>query len=236
MLLRTKGTELRSRVLRSEKCSALSASSGHCEGSRYRSWKWTRTFAFACFPYISYPSEIHVSSIGVGVNMLEKQQQPRWRLILSFIACCLLYAVSFGSDFSSGIPYSFLVLEPCGPNQSFAENQNESAEFQNQSRGDSASFATFPTPNTLVTATSQRNDSNVSESEIRCGGFGQGRSTTGTSSYHSFIMHLLVFGGTNEFFEYWFIREAMIYVNNSVTCSLAAVWSKCNIPRKRTAE
>lgn len=167
------------RNFRSENCIVTC---GHRECSLCLSWKWIGTFVIAWCPNDSLPF--------TGTKMADQEDQkvpapqlPSWRLVLSFIACCLLYALSFGSDFSSGIPYSVLVLEPCPTNQSSPGSRNESLEFQNQSwvTPIAAGRIAISTAQDSVDA-SQPRDSNISDSEPLCGGFGQGRSTTG--KYH----------------------------------------------------
>ena len=99
---------------------------------------------------------------------------PTWRKFVTFIGCCVLYLGPYSSELTSGIPYSELLLDPCGKDGSIEFIIDKSS--WNNSAGD------VPSPYsaaTVTTMTSFTTNSTYNDSYVGCGGFGKGASETG---------------------------------------------------------
>ena len=86
----------------------------------------------------------------------------------------MLYLGSYSSELTSGIPYSELLLAPCGKDESMELIIDKSS--WNYSAGD------VPSPYsaaTVTTMTSFTTNSTANDSFVGCGGFGRGASETG---------------------------------------------------------
>ena len=105
-------------------------------------------------------------------------QYPTWRKFVIFIGCCVLYLGSYSSELTSGIPYSELLLAPCGKNESGEYTSTNQTSLRNTSGVYIPSYHSTSeaavTSMTTFTTNSTKNTSNSG-----CGGFGQGASKTG---------------------------------------------------------
>ena len=105
-------------------------------------------------------------------------QYPTWRKLIILVSCCVLYLGSFSGELTSGIPYSELLLAPCG------RNELKELVIAIDSSLSNSSSADVPSPYStsaaaVTTMTSLTTNSTDNNSSLACGGFGQGASKTG---------------------------------------------------------